>query len=100
MQENAIKEEDNSGQCPDGFTGLVPHAVFCQFYYLCDNGTPNLRECPSGLYFNVRESACDYPANVPECVDGQSFKSKLVTPNSYNELNLETQVLGHLPPQL
>ncbi|OXA60982.1 chondroitin proteoglycan 1 [Folsomia candida] len=68
--ENAIKEEDNSGQCPDGFTGLVPHAVFCQFYYLCDNGTPNLRECPSGLYFNVRESACDYPANVPECVDG------------------------------
>lgn len=73
------KERDNS-LCAIDFTGLIPHPMYCQFCYLCDDGVAYLRECPSGLYFNPRLESCDLPQNVPECVGGTRPPTGSTTP--------------------
>ena len=52
--------------------GFFPHPKDCRKYFWClDSGPANLGivphafTCPSGLYFNTKTEACDYPANVP-----------------------------------
>jgi len=62
--------------------GFFPHPKDCRKYFWClDSGPANLGivphafTCPSGLYFNTKTEACDYPNNVP-CA--QAGKNKTV----------------------
>ncbi|XP_054724402.1 chondroitin proteoglycan 2-like isoform X1 [Uloborus diversus] len=71
-EERVFSERNNWNQyssvsCPSRTSGtpvLIPHPDNCQKFYLCDNGTPYLRSCQSGLHFNSKIQACDYPENV------------------------------------
>ncbi|XP_023310095.1 probable chitinase 10 [Anoplophora glabripennis] len=53
-------------QCPypsDEIT-FYPHPTECNKYYECYQGHRYLMSCPSGLYWNEKENACDYRENV------------------------------------
>nr|XP_018906591.1 PREDICTED: probable chitinase 3 [Bemisia tabaci] len=42
----------------------------CQYFYVCINGEiPRRNGCKMGQVFNDASKACDWPRNVPECVD-------------------------------
>nr|CAD7445668.1 unnamed protein product [Timema bartmani] len=42
----------------------------CQFFYVCINGEiPRRSGCKMGQVFNEVKGTCDWPRNVPECVD-------------------------------
>nr|CAD7419173.1 unnamed protein product [Timema poppensis] len=42
----------------------------CQFFYVCINGeVPRRSGCKMGQVFNEVKGTCDWPRNVPECVD-------------------------------
>ncbi|XP_055935150.1 chondroitin proteoglycan 2-like isoform X2 [Argiope bruennichi] len=54
-------------QCPlgqDGKPVLIPHETDCRKFYSCNQGYPHLLTCQSGLHFNPKLQACDYPENV------------------------------------
>lgn len=36
----------------------------CSEYYVCNDGTPEKRECPSGLLWNQETKSCDHAGNV------------------------------------
>lgn len=36
----------------------------CGRFYQCSNGIPYRMDCPAGLYFNIVDKVCDWPANV------------------------------------
>merc|ERR1712176_196052 len=38
-------------------------------YYRCYGGRVFHMPCPDGLWFNESEQVCDWPENVPECLD-------------------------------
>jgi len=59
---------------------VSPHPN-CSLYYLC-GPVPILQQCPSTpvLYFNPLIEACDFPANVPECVGGTRPPTGTTTP--------------------
>lgn len=44
--------------CPSSGNGLVAHATNCSRYFECLNGIRNLRNCPSGLIFDVITRRC------------------------------------------
>ncbi|CAL8092057.1 unnamed protein product [Orchesella dallaii] len=57
--------------CPDGYVGRMGHPFNCSYFYICDPGRrPCLFECLDGLYYNPISMDCDWPQNVPTCVDG------------------------------
>lgn len=75
-----------SYDCDD--EGFFPHPKDCRKYFWClDSGPANLGivphhfTCPSGLYFNTKTEACDYPANVP-CASDKKNKTLLTRSRS------------------
>ncbi|GBO29057.1 Peritrophin-1, partial [Araneus ventricosus] len=53
--------------CPlgkDGKPSLMPHETDCRKFYSCNKGFPHLLACQSGLHFNPKLQACDYPENA------------------------------------
>ena len=50
--------------CPapeDGLAVFVPHPRDCGLYYECAGTSPVLMECPPGLYWDQRETVCNWP---------------------------------------
>jgi len=53
--------------CPHvtcGADGDYPDPQDCTGYVICSNGTPYCQRCPTGLYYDIPESQCDFPQNV------------------------------------
>ncbi|EFA00422.1 peritrophic matrix protein 5-A precursor [Tribolium castaneum] len=48
---------------PPGSTYLFPYPGDCTKFYVCENGTKRVEDCPSGLWFNEALQACDHPDN-------------------------------------
>jgi len=42
----------------------VEHDVFCDKYYVCDDGKATLHTCEDGLVFDVKKETCDLPHTV------------------------------------
>ncbi|KAK9686833.1 Chitin binding Peritrophin-A domain [Popillia japonica] len=62
------------GECPevDGeYVTLLPHGSDCTKFYICNEGTPVVAECPAGLLFNPNLFVCDYPESAG-CEPGSS----------------------------
>jgi len=55
--------------CPPVGEPQFPHPN-CTLFYFCANGHPKEIACSVGLYYNPKTTLCDYPANVPECIEG------------------------------
>lgn len=61
---NVLTDEDfDSGICPSKspYPVYLPHPTDCSKFYVCDNGSPHLKTCQSGLHFNRKFKVCDYP---------------------------------------
>ena len=42
----------------------LPHETDCSKFYKCDGGlNACLMNCPAGLYWNQKDSICDWPVN-------------------------------------
>lgn len=39
----------------------------CSMYYMCEGKRRHHMPCPPNLVFNINESVCDWPENVPDC---------------------------------
>ncbi|CAG7829614.1 unnamed protein product [Allacma fusca] len=51
--------------CPDSKqNGQFSHPKYCDKYLNCWEGDMVIGQCPSGLVFNEKNGACDYPSNV------------------------------------
>jgi len=63
VEKEACKDENGNG-----ITG-GPYKVEsdCTVFYMCSAGYKTTQNCVPGLVFNQASSACDWPANVPEC---------------------------------
>ncbi|KAE8573227.1 Cuticle Protein CPAP3 [Halyomorpha halys] len=60
-----------------------PDPEDCQFFYVCINGeVPRRNGCKLGQVFNEATGACDWPRNVPECLDW--YKGILTEEELYN----------------
>ncbi|UYV64527.1 Cht7 [Cordylochernes scorpioides] len=44
----------------------------CTKYYMCEGKRRHHMPCPNQLVFNLQESVCDWPENVPDCYKAQS----------------------------
>ncbi|GIY90136.1 hypothetical protein CDAR_581411 [Caerostris darwini] len=67
----AVKPKGKSGKevlndiCSQEDDGsLKPHETDCGKFYVCNGGQPQILKCQSGLHFNPKRQACDYPENV------------------------------------
>ncbi|ODM88464.1 putative chitinase 3 [Orchesella cincta] len=58
-----------SEDCPEEGVAYIPQPD-CTLYVVCTHGQGNQMECPGSLFFNPRTNNCDFPGNVPECVEG------------------------------
>ncbi|GFU02867.1 putative chitinase 10 [Nephila pilipes] len=59
-----VGKEDFKESCElaaDGTPLLKPHATDCRKFYTCHNGILHLQICQSGLHFNLKLQACDFP---------------------------------------
>ena len=63
----------NSSFCSRRIDGQYPYPDDCYSFVICANGSPVIKECPSGLLFNSKETVCDWPINV-KCVSGEFIK--------------------------
>ncbi|QTR52888.1 chitin binding peritrophin-A domain-containing protein [Thiothrix unzii] len=65
-----------SEQCPSNNEVYVsfPNPDDCGSYYVCDNGVPFYKDCPSGLHFNAETEVCDWPENAKCNVDQDQSK--------------------------
>lgn len=78
--------------------GFFPHPKDCKKYFWClDSGPANLGivphhfTCPSGLYFNTKTEACDYPSNVP-CASEKKNKTLLTRSRGRKKSTTEAPV--------
>uniref|UniRef100_A0A8D8Z957 Chitin-binding type-2 domain-containing protein n=1 Tax=Cacopsylla melanoneura TaxID=428564 RepID=A0A8D8Z957_9HEMI len=39
---------------------VVPHSVYCDRFYACDNGTPVMYQCEDGYGYHVEKQECKY----------------------------------------
>ena len=92
---NAAAEPPVSYDCED--EGFFPHPKDCRKYFWClDSGPANLGivphhfTCPSGLYFNTKTEACDYPNNVP-CASEKKNKTVLTRSRSRKKSTSTTE---------
>lgn len=53
-----------SFSCASSVDGLYPHPSDCSKFIQCHGGQESQISCPSGLLFNPKIKACDWPANV------------------------------------
>lgn len=65
-------KEKEKEPCKDESGGLITGGPYkqeddCSVYYMCSSGYKTTQYCVPGLVFNQAISACDWPANVPEC---------------------------------
>lgn len=68
-EDDIVPEEP---KCPAEGTAKLPHPEKCSLYYVCDNGSKTVHECPSGLHFNPVTDQCDWPFNV-KCTARQRY---------------------------
>lgn len=69
-----------SFSCASSVDGLYPHPSDCSKFIQCHGGQESQISCPSGLLFNPKIKACDWPANV-QCAWSICLNS---IPNSYS----------------
>lgn len=61
-------EDKESASCPAGFTGLLPDDSNCRRYISCSENGGFYMKCQTGLVWNRKTSACDWPsAENPGC---------------------------------
>ena len=58
--------------------GYYPHKSDCTKFYQCDGYAAHLIQCTTGLVFNIKREICDWPSNVPECLEND----RISPPNS------------------
>lgn len=67
----------------DRKTRVVGDITYCDRYWECVSGTPQLYDCPNGLVFVGRNrgiaEGCDYPWRGAYC-DGKQLASKSPSP--------------------
>lgn len=65
---------------------VVPDAAYCDRYWECVDGQPELYDCPNGLVYAGKNrgvtEGCDYPWRADYC-DGKTQASKF-TEHSYD----------------
>ncbi|XP_076679565.1 chitin-binding domain protein cbd-1 [Andrena cerasifolii] len=49
---------------PDGNTTVIPHETSCEFYYTCENGKKQLKECKTGFSFDEIMGMCTWWEDV------------------------------------
>lgn len=69
---------------------VVPDVSYCDRYWECNDGQPELYDCPNGLVYAGKHrgvtEGCDYPWRADYC-DGKTQASKLFKKNTYDEIN-------------
>ncbi|XP_015191628.1 PREDICTED: uncharacterized protein LOC107074585 isoform X3 [Polistes dominula] len=80
---NQLKHNTQSSEkkieCPDDFTGLLPHPENCRKFLQCANGITYVMDCGPGTAFNPLISVCDWPHKVPACKEEKKFKQVTTT---------------------
>ncbi|XP_043272593.1 uncharacterized protein [Venturia canescens] len=61
--------EPRKPECPPHHTGLLPHPETCKKFLQCDRGGTFILDCGPGTAFNPAISVCDWPYNVPGCLE-------------------------------
>ena len=87
-QQSGTKRQDQSNPC-DAKGKVVSDVGYCDRYWECVNGQPELYDCPNGLAFAGRNrgvaDGCDYPWRGNYCEGKQlASKSSPVLTSSYN----------------
>lgn len=62
---------------PPNTPSFIPSEEYCERYYLCINGIPNVMYCRKGLHFNTETLQCDFPVDANCEVSFQIFKKIL-----------------------
>ncbi|XP_045486398.1 proline-rich extensin-like protein EPR1 [Pieris rapae] len=56
-----------TAECPRQYGYFASPSGDCGQYIMCLEGKATKMTCPPGLAFNLKTTACDWPANVPSC---------------------------------
>ncbi|CAF4781364.1 unnamed protein product [Pieris macdunnoughi] len=63
----AIQDPKPTAECPRQYGYFASPSGDCGQYIMCLEGKATKMSCPPGLAFNLKTTACDWPANVPSC---------------------------------
>jgi chitinase len=71
---------------------LFPDPASCRHFYQCDASNQAVRfECKDNTVFNDVELVCDWPANVPKCLDYYAKDGKIVEMTTIVEKDLKNE---------
>lgn len=89
MNAQQLKQGTNQEDPCKSKTKVVADASYCDRYWECIDGQPELYDCPNGLVFAGKHrgvtEGCDYPWRANYCEDKQ-LASKLILKSSLSEL--------------
>ncbi|CAH4016994.1 unnamed protein product [Pieris brassicae] len=63
----AKQDPKPTAECPRQYGYFASPSGDCGQYIMCLEGRATKMSCPPGLAFNLKTTACDWPANVPSC---------------------------------
>lgn len=82
---------------------VVSDATYCDRYWECVDGQPELYDCPNGLVFAGKNrgvtEGCDYPWRASYCV-GKQTASKITKLLSFNFIFLNAKSYHQMVPYL
>ncbi|XP_014601015.1 PREDICTED: uncharacterized protein LOC106785245 isoform X2 [Polistes canadensis] len=77
--EHNVQSAEKKIECPEDFTGLLPHPENCRKFLQCANGITYVMDCGPGTAFNPLISVCDWPYKVPACKEENKLKQVTTT---------------------
>ncbi|XP_043505908.1 uncharacterized protein LOC122526519 isoform X4 [Polistes fuscatus] len=77
--EHNVQPAKKKIECPEDFTGLLPHPENCRKFLQCANGITYVMDCGPGTAFNPLISVCDWPHKVPACKEENKLKQVTTT---------------------
>ncbi|XP_050359161.1 mucin-5AC-like isoform X5 [Nymphalis io] len=88
-----IQTTTEAALCPPGFLGHVPHPEYCDKYYLCIRGIPQLQHCSAGFEFDPELRVC---VEISEngCFASQGKWTPTVPDQSTTETTITTDHYG------
>ena len=66
------------------YSVLYRHPANCHQYLQCSNGYEYIMNCNEDLVFNEKMQYCDWDYNVPECSEGTTTTTSIMTTTKSN----------------